>query len=214
MTQEDERSAPTFTAVEARVLASLMEKELATPDNYPLTINSLTLACNQKSNREPVMHLTQGEVGHIVNELAERDLARVEYGERAHRVWHRMRSAFSLDRKQQAVLTVLMLRRPQTLNDIRVRTERLAEFDGAEEILLVVDDLTQRDPPLAVCLPHGAGRREDRYTHTLCGYIELDEAVRSTPPLPDADFDRLDRLEARVAELELEVAALLQRLGD
>jgi uncharacterized protein YceH (UPF0502 family) len=190
-----------------------MEKELATPDNYPLTINSLTLACNQKSNREPVMHLTQGEVGHTVNELADRDLVRVEYGERAHRVFQRMRSSFSLDRKQQAVLTVLMLRRPQTLNDIRVRTDRMGDFDGAEEILLILDDLMQRDPPLVLCLPHGAGRREDRYAHTLCGEVEMEKSERALPPLPDSEPGRIERLEERVAELESQLGALLERMG-
>jgi uncharacterized protein YceH (UPF0502 family) len=168
-TADTEHPHPFFAAEEARVAACLMEKELTTPDNYPLTIHSLTLACNQKSSREPVMNLTEGQVGNIVNLLAERDLLRVDYAGRAPRVSHRIHRHFHLDRAQQAVLAVLMLRRPQTLNDIRSRTERMAGFDDTEAVRAVVDDLAGRDPPLTILLPRGPGQREDRYFHLLCG---------------------------------------------
>lgn len=215
--QQEQQGFPVFTDVEARILASLMEKEQATPDNYPLTINSLTLACNQKSNREPVMSLTQGEVGHTVNELADRELVHIDYGERAHRISHRMRSAFGLNRKQQAILTVLILRRPSTLNEIRTRTERLAEFDGVEEILLVIEELIGRGTPLLVCLPKGPGQREDRYAHTLCGPVEYTPTTREVPPLPELDAEREGRFEAlerRIELLEGEVQRLRERLGE
>jgi uncharacterized protein YceH (UPF0502 family) len=196
-----------FSLLEARVIASLMEKELTTPDNYPLTINSLTLACNQKSNREPVMALTQGDVGHAVNQLAERGLLRVERGDRAHKVSQRTTSAFGISRKQQAILAVLMVRRPQTLNDLRVRTERMADFSGTEEIAAVLGELMERDPPLVVCLPKGPGQREDRYAHTLCGEVQPEP---SGPPLPagPAQPDRLESLERRVERLERMLEAL------
>ena len=203
-----------FKATEARVLACLMEKELTTPDTYPLTVNSLALACNQKTNRDPVMALTQGEVGHLANELAKQGLVKIEYGGRANRIWHRMDTAFAINRKQQAVLAVLMVREPQTLNEIRLRTERMADFDGPNEILQVLDALMEREPPLAICLPKGPGQREDRFTHTLCGTpIRESSQVRTTPAQTrPATGDRMTALEARVEDLERQVAALVKRL--
>ena len=208
----DDQDTPTFSPAEARVLACLMEKELVTPDNYPLTVNSLTLACNQKSNREPVMNLSPGEVGHLANELAKRDLVRVEHGERAPRITHRMHRAYARNPAQQAVLAVLMLRRPQTLNEIRIRTERMVKFDGPEAALEVLEDLMRRNPPLAVCLPKGAGQREDRYAHTLCGPVEYEPAPGPAEADP-ARRSRMESLEARIEVLETQLADLLERLG-
>lgn len=161
-----------LSATEARVLASLMEKELTVPDNYPLTLNSLTLACNQKSNREPVMHLPEGEVGHTAKELASRGLLRIEYGERVHRFEHSVRKAWTLDKRQQALLTVMMLRAPQTLNELKVRSKRMVEFESHEDILLTLESLNnERDEAMMLHLAKGAGQREDRYTHLLCGDV-------------------------------------------
>lgn len=222
MTDSEDPSLPTFTAVEARVLACLMEKELATPDNYPLTLNSLTLACNQKSNRDPAMNLTQGEVGHTVNQLADRELIHIEYGERAQRIAHRMRGSLGIDRKQQAVLAVLMLRRPQTLNDLKVRTVRMTEFSDIEELQQTLAQLLDRAPPLAVCLPKGGGRREDRFAHTLGGEVDLSEDRRPVAPADEevsggavrnssdsSSQGRLDELEQRVTRLEEQLRRLL-----
>lgn len=218
MTEDNDEPSPIFTPIEARILACLMEKHFTTPDNYPLTLNSLTSACNQKSNREPVMKLTQGEVGHTVNQLAERDLIRVNYGERAHRVSHRMNIAFTLNDKQRAIMTVLMLRAPQTLNDIKVRTQRMVEFDGIDEIHTMLGELAAREVPLVKYLPKGSGQREDRYTHLFCGDVEpVAAAPRSSAvtPLPAAaDTDRMEALEERVATLESQINSLLKRLGD
>jgi len=216
MSDTDTQKQATFTPIEARILACLMEKHLTTPDNYPLTLNSLTLACNQKSNREPVMSLTQGQVGHEVNELAERDLVHIDYGERAHRIHHKMPGAFELTRKQQALLAALMVRTtPQTLNELRTRTERMVQFDAVEEMRNTLGEMMQRDPPLVVCLPKGEGRREDRYAHTLGGPIEL-EVLAKTHPRPAAtepSQDRLQILEQRVTELEERLSELVQELG-
>lgn len=211
-----------LTPIEARILGSLMEKELTTPDNYPLTMNSLMLACNQKTNREPAMNLSLGEVGHTVNQLTERKLLRIEYGERANRIVQRMNSVLLLNRKQQAIVAVLMLRGPQTLNDIRVRTERMAPFDGIEEIQTMLDDLMDREPPLAVCIPRGPGRREDRFSHLLCGPVVFEEPVRPVPePVagsPSATgnqaMEQIDELMKRVATLEDQVARLVDRLNE
>lgn len=204
--ETEDRNTQLLSAEEARIIASLMEKELTTPNNYPLTINSLLLACNQKSNREPVMAMTEGQVGNVVNKLADRGLLFVEYGERALRIAHKARSNFKLDRKQQAVLTVLMLRLPQTLNEIQTRTARMADFSGADEIMSILEEFIEREPPLAVCFPKAEGRREERYSHLLCGEVELPAVVE-----PSRNFarestveenDRLTALELRVSELE------------
>lgn len=205
-----------LTPLEARILACLMEKELTTADNYPLTLNSLTLACNQKSSREPVMNLSLAEVNHGVKELDERELLRIEYGDRAQRISQRLRQALKIDRRAQAVLAVLMLRRPQTLNEIRIRTERMLEFEGTEEIEQILAKFMQRQPPLAICIPRGAGQREDRYAHLLCGEPEIEALPTESeaPRRPVVDADRMEQLEARVATLERQVAELLERLSE
>lgn len=204
-----------LTPLEARILACLMEKELTTADNYPLTLNSLTLACNQKSSREPVMNLSLAEVNHGVKELDERELLRIEYGDRAQRISQRLRQALKIDRRAQAVLAVLMLRRPQTLNEIRIRTERMVEFEGTEEIEQILAKFMQRQPPLAICIPRGAGQREDRYAHLLCGEPEIEALPTESeaPRRPVVDADRMEQLEARVATLERQVAELLDKIS-
>jgi len=201
----EEKEEAYFTAIEARVIAALMEKHLTTPNNYPLTMNSLTNACNQKSNREPVMNLTEGQTGHTVNDLVERKLAGLEYGDRANKITHRVCTELDIDRKQQSILTVLMLRTPQTLNDLKTRTTRMVEFSDLEDLHNNIDSLMNRDKPLVVRIPKGAGRREDRYTHTLCGEIDI-ETIETTTAQPLAtsstDEDRFEALEARIAALE------------
>ena len=204
---------PMFTAIEARVLACLMEKELTVPETYPLTLNSLTLACNQKSNREPLMKLPEGEVGHIANELVKRELVKINYGDRANRYEHKARQVLQLDKPQQALLTVMMLRAPQTLNDLKVRTQRMVDFDSAESIVEKLNTMIERDQPLVQLLPKGPGQREDRYTHLLCGEVEV-SAIRSAkvPAYEPSNTDkRLDELEAQVAELLQRVADLEMR---
>lgn len=201
-----------FTALEARVIGALMEKHLTTPQNYPLTPNSLVNACNQKSNREPVMKLTEGQIGHTVNLLVERKLAGLEYGERANKITHRACNDLAINRKQQALLTVMLLRKSQTLNDLKTRTARMVEFDGLDDIQATINDMIERDVPLVVLIPKGAGRREERYTHTLCGEIDIssidnDKAVSS---LPEADNDRLDAIEARLAVIEEKLGITLK----
>ena len=216
-TVEDAQIEAMLSPEEARVLAALMEKQLTTPKNYPLTLNSLMLACNQKSNREPVMKLQEGQVGKLVNSLADRDLASIEYGDRANRIFHKMRGAFSLDQHQQAILTVLMLRKPQTLNDIKTRTARMVDFTDNQEILDILEDFMSRETPLAVRLPKGNGRREDRYSHLLCGEIN-EEIILTKKTVTKPSFDetidkdtkedllkRISKLEERLDALEKEI---------
>ena len=204
-----------FTVTEARVLASLMEKELTVPDSYPLTLNSLVLACNQKSNREPTMHIDEGAVGHTTKILEERGLIHIEYGERARRIAHKMRSGFNLDQRQQALLTVMMLRSPQTLNDLKTRTKRMVEFEDNNELLQVLESLNDRAEPLMQHLPRGSGQREDRYTHLLCGEVEVStrtspvSAISTTP-----DSDLVVELKSDILALTARVEALEAKLLD
>lgn len=219
MTTEEEakEKKPFFTQLEARVVASLMEKQLTTPNNYPLTLNSLVLACNQKSNREPVMNLTQGQVEHTVNILRDNNLAGIDYGGRANHITHRVMDELNLDRKAQSILTVLMLRAPQTLNDIKMRTNRMVDFEDVNEIKTILDEMIAREDSYVVQIPKASGSREDRYTHTLCGELKITQTqtIKSNTPqaaMPtrgvneiESLLNRLKKLEARVDQLEEEL---------
>jgi uncharacterized protein YceH (UPF0502 family) len=202
-----------FTDLEARVIACLMEKQLTTPKNYPLTHNSLMLACNQKSNREPVMSLTEGDVGHTVNLLEARKLVGVDYGGRANHITHRVMNEFGLDKKKQAILCMIMLRAPLTLNDIKARTARMVEFDDTNEIHDVLIEMMESDPKLAIKIPKGNGSREDRYTHLLCGEIDIETVIKSTSK-PIAKSAQITELEQRVEALESKVEQLMELLED
>ena len=193
-----------FSEIEARVIGALSEKHLTTPQNYPLTINSLMNACNQKSNREPVMKLTEGQIGHTVNGLVERKLAGIDYGDRSNKISHRICVELDIDRKQQALLTVMLLRKPQTLNELKTRTARMADFDDINDIQNSLDAMIDRDEPLLVLIPKGAGRREDRFTHTLCGEVDLSSIEKESIVTVHPEFDnsKLEEIEARLAIIE------------
>ncbi|MGH1539926.1 MAG: YceH family protein [Arenicella sp.] len=197
---------PLLSHEQARVLACLMEKHLATPNNYPLTINSLVLACNQKSNREPVMNLTEGQVGHIVNELSEQSFVSIDYGDRANKMSHRAPGAFKITREEQAVLCMLMLRAPLTINDIKARTERMVTFDSIDAVKATIDSLLDREEPIVVLIPKGSGQREDRYTHLLCGEPDLEAYAKASAPRSSTNNtayeEKIAALEARIERLE------------
>lgn len=203
-------------AIQARILGSLVEKEATTPEAYPLTANALVLACNQKNNRDPVLELEPGDVGHALRVMEERGLVRSVHGARAQRYEHRFSQAWSLTLKQQAVLSVMLLRGPQTVAELLSRCERLQAFADAEEVRLALDRLIQRSPVVVVKLGRQAGQREDRYMHLLCGPVdEAAFAMNSRPSSNErserSDIERrLESLEARVVELEAELQALRQ----
>lgn len=213
----DENQKPPFSEEEIRILGCLMEKQLTTPNNYPLTMNSLMLACNQKSSREPVVKMTEGDVGHITRSLIEFGWIIIQNSGRTQRVEHKAALKLKLDQKQQAILAVLLLRRPQTLNEIKSRTERMAEFSGADEVQQILDAWLAAENPMIVRLPAAAGRREDRYFHTL-GNEDL-EALRSEAPQTATSaaprkqdccaelLERVAALEKRLAELEADLGA-------
>lgn len=203
---------PFFNALEARVIGALMEKHLTTPQNYPLTTNSLLNACNQKSNREPVMKLSEGQIGHTVNGLVDRKLAGIDYGERANKITHRVCNELDIDRKQQALLTVMLLRNSQTLNDLKTRTTRMVEFDDLNDLHESLNIMMNRNNPLAVLIPKGSGRREERFTHLLCGEIDISklETEKTVAALPEIDNDRLDAIEARLTVIEEKLGISLE----
>lgn len=209
----DESTKPPFSAEEIRILGSLMEKQLTTPNNYPLTINSLMLACNQKTSREPLMNLKEGDVGHIARSLIEFGWLVMQNSGRAQRVEHKVQRKLNLTQQQQAVLAVLMLRRPQTLNELKLRTERMAEFRQPEEIRTILEAWLNTDQPLVIKLPPQAGQREERYYHTLgtesfealkaeAYTAKTQEANELNESLYESLVKRIDDLERRLEQLE------------
>lgn len=198
-----------LTATEARILACLIEKEATTPDQYPLTENSLTLACNQKSSRDPVMNLSSGDVGHALRQMESRELVRSQHASRAQRWEHRFTPAYNVTVQQQAILCVLMLRGAQTLNEILTRSERLARFADSDEVQHTLERLAQREPALVVQVPRAPNQREDRWAHLICGPVDISalQAASQRQPGPSR-ADGLAELDARVAALEARLAEL------
>jgi hypothetical protein len=213
---QDENAFATLSMIEARILGCLIEKEATTPEGYPLTENSVVLACNQKTNREPVLELEPGEVGHALREMTDKGLVRAVHGARAQRYEHRFAQYWSVTVRQQALLAVLLLRGPQTLAELHVRSERLAAPADLEEIRQTLDRLMQRTPKLVVNLGRAAGQREDRYMHLLCGPVSAVEfadaaADASVPSKRGGVEARLEALEAEVDALRRELDALRDR---
>jgi uncharacterized protein YceH (UPF0502 family) len=212
-----------LSPLEARVLGCLMEKQRTTPDQYPLTLNALVTACNQKSARDPVMKLTPGEVGHCVGQLRDRGLVHASLTGRSERFDHKLTGHFMLDRQQQALLCVLMLRGPQTPGELRTHCARLADFDSLTAVQTSLDQLAHHNPPLVRELARQPGMREQRFAHLLCGEPSAESiakaaSARHQPPKADdaesqALVERVDRLETEVCELRAELDALRSALG-
>jgi uncharacterized protein YceH (UPF0502 family) len=197
---------PQLNATEARIVASLVEKEATTPDTYPLTLNAIVLACNQKTAREPFMQLEQGEVGHALRQLETRGWVKSEHAARADRYGHRVESKLDLSRGHTALLALLMLRGPQTASELLTRSERLAKFESVGDVQYALERLSQRNPALVRQLPRQGGQREDRYAHLLSGepvYVPAAAvATSSSPSGATALGERVAALEARLAALE------------
>lgn len=208
-----------LNAAEARVLGSMIEKEITTPDYYPLSLNALMNACNQKSNREPVMELDEEAVRQALHGLQEQRLAGPARGadSRVTKYEHWLGEAFNFSRAETALLCVLLLRGPQTPGELRGRTERMHRFDEISEVLAGLQKLMERTPSLAAVLPRQPGTKESRYAHLLSGEVE---AAAFTPqasgsaPREDASAleERLAQLETTVGELRGEVAALREKI--
>jgi len=203
-----------LNAVEARVLGALIEKDITTPDYYPLSLNALVNACNQKNNRDPVMSLDENAVRDALSGLQQFNLAGPARGadSRVTKYEHRLQDVFNLPRGETAVLCVLLLRGPQTPGELRGRTERMHQFEDLDAVQSSLQKLMQREPPLAVVLPRQPGTKESRYAHLLSGPVDTAAiAVPSATAMSgSADDERVTRLEEKVAALEREISELKQ----
>ncbi|MGZ4825235.1 MAG: YceH family protein [Terriglobales bacterium] len=211
--------------VEVRVLGALAEKEITTPDYYPLSLNALLNACNQKSSRDPVMELGEDEVRDALSSLGGKRLAGPvsSADSRVTKYEHRLQEVFNFDRRESAVLCVLLLRGPQTPGELRGRTERMYRFEELSDVQSTLQRLMQREPPLVTVLRRQPGTKEARYAHLFSGEVEgaaenqaavqPDSSQAARPPRP-LDADRIARLETELAELREKVAALEQHIAD
>ena len=203
-----------LTDIEIRTLGSLVEKQVTTPEYYPLSLNALTLACNQKNNRNPVTSYTEAQVEQAVETLREKNLAYLFYGStsRVPKYKHVLPEVMHLSHSEVAVMCVLMLRGPQTPGELRGNASRLHEFTGLEEIEQTLNGLITRDEPLVVRLPRQPGQKEVRFAHLLAGDIDLEslaseaEHVAATPKR--SGHEQIERLEQKVDALATEVESL------
>jgi hypothetical protein len=211
---------------EARVLGSLVEKQVTTPDYYPLTLNALVNACNQISNRDPVVQYDEATVTWALDTLRAKNLVYIFYGadSRVPKYKHMMREVLELSPPELAALCVLMLRGPQTVGEVRGRTGRLYEFADLREVEATLDGLAQRDEPLVMKLPRQAGRKEARYAHLLSGRPAVEEEAEGQVPSPAprapsappraGDGERVARLEAEVESLRGELAEMRRQFDE
>jgi uncharacterized protein YceH (UPF0502 family) len=204
--------ATVLNDIEVRVLGSLVEKQVTTPEYYPLTINAVMLACNQKNNRNPVTAYSEEQVAEAVESLRESNLAYVFYGStsRVPKYKHVMPEVLHLSQPQLSLLCVLMLRGSQTLGELRERASRLHEFSSLEEVEATLNSLISREPePLVVRLPRQAGQKEVRFTHLLAGEVTVDAAIEEQPHRrTSAQTDRLSSLQEDVAALKTQMEEL------
>ncbi len=208
----------TLNPTQLRVLGALVEKEIVTPENYPLSLNALVNACNQKSSRDPVLELTEDEVRQAVHTLEDLNLTSTVHDSRVPKYENRIRTVFNLRRDETAVLCLLMLRGPQTPGELRTRSERLYTFDDIPAVQATLDRLAARNPeadttgPLAVILPRQPGSRESRYVHLLGESPDLTEVPSPSSAATETTFQRLNRMEAQLSSLAATVAVLQARL--
>jgi uncharacterized protein YceH (UPF0502 family) len=208
-----------LTPIETRVLGSLIEKDITTPDYYPLSLNALVNACNQKNNRNPVMALDEASVRDALAALQEKRLAGPAGGadSRVAKFEHRLQEIFNFDRREIALICVLLLRGPQTPGELRGRTDRMYHFEALDDVVSTLDRLAQRDPPLTCVLPRQPSTKESRYMHLFSGEPAV---APESPPAFDAcapssapSSDRLTQLEQEVARLRQELSEVQEQLA-
>ena len=211
-----------LTATEARVIGCLLEKQVTTPEQYPLSVNGVVTACNQKTNREPVMNLSESDVQEQLDNLVKRHFLRTVsgFGNRVTKYDQRFCNSefgnLKLSAAEVAVITTLLLRGAQTPGELRSRASRMYEFSDMAEVESTLENLANReDGPYVIRLAREPGKRESRYMHLFCG--EVDEAIAAADELPAASGDlhaRVEALETEVAELKQRLDSLLAHLGD
>ena len=212
-----------LTAMEARILGALMEKQLTTPDAYPLTLNSFMLACNQKTSREPVTNYEQGEIQRCASDMQEKKWIELDYGARAARYDQRLTRVLGLDKAAQALLNVMLLRGPQTLSELLTRTQRMFEFENVETVEEKLQHLCAKTTPHFVKIPRAPGQREDRYMHLLCGAPDLAaiasmaSSARQSHSVDDEQITQLTKkvemLESAMEKMEKKLALLMELNG-
>lgn len=206
-----------FTPVEARILGCLIEKQATTPETYPLTLNALVTACNQKTSREPVMNLDPGEVGQALRALDNRRLVSRTISSRADRWEHKVDRVLELPPGSLALIGLLLLRGPQTINELLTRSSRMHAFNDTEQLMYQLERLIPRG--LVLKLPRQSGQREDRYMHLMCGPIDVaalslaasfssDKSVALDSQQIHEQNSKIEELEARIADLEQRLARL------
>ncbi|WP_449105153.1 YceH family protein [Pseudomonas mohnii] len=209
--QETTYDEPRLNSTEIRILGSLIEKQATSPETYPLTLNALVIACNQKTSREPVMNLTQGQVGQSLRALEGRGFTKLVMGSRADRWEHRVDKALELVPAQVVLAGLLFLRGPQTVNELLTRSGRMHDFEDTDQVVHQLERLIARG--LALLIPRQAGQREDRYMHALGDPADIDAilAARQNPAERGGgavSVERIEELEARIAALEERLARL------
>ena len=210
-TEHDSDTGARLNSTEIRILGSLIEKQATNPETYPLTLNALVLACNQKTSREPVMNLTQGQVGQSLRALEGQGFTRLVMGSRADRWEHKVDKALELAPAQVVLLGLLFLRGPQTLNELLTRSNRMHDFEDTDQVQHQLERLIARD--LALLIPRQSGQREDRYTHARGDPADIDAiiAARQQPAERSpsgVSLERFEALEARIAALEARLSEL------
>lgn len=210
MNTNEENSPLVLSTAEARVLGCLIEKEATTPDAYPLTINAAQVAANQKTARDPVLALNVGDVSHALRQLEQKGLAKQVFSSRADRYEHRADKVLDLPKQQLTLVSLLLLRGPQTVNELLTRSERLVKFNDVEDVRHHLDRLIQRQPALALQIPRGPGQREDRYVHLMSGAVDVAAVTAriASSASSSGGESSSSALEARVLALENEVAEL------
>ena len=210
-------ASPILSPIEARVIGTLMEKARTVPDSYPLTLNSLLLGCNQKSSREPAMDLNEAQVAVALDNLKSLHLVRENSGGRTTRYEHNFQRGMGVYEQSAVLLGLLMLRGPQTAGELRLNTDRWYKFADISSVEGFLDELQERSPekggPLVVKLARAPGAREPRWAHLLCGPVDASQTGAPRASDSSGQADRLERLEAEVAELRETVLKLCSELG-
>jgi len=208
-----------LSEIEVRVLGSLIEKDITTPDYYPLSLNALVNACNQKNNREPVMVLNEDSVRQALSTLQEKRMAGPAGGadSRVTKYEHRLQEVFNFDRRETAIACVLLLRGPQTPGELRGRADRMYRFEALDDVQATLQKLMDRNPPLVRVLPRQPGTKESRYVHLLAGdtFPPLTpETANSRVRTESSDEQRIGNLEAEVAALQRDFQELKRQVSD